>query len=505
MNKREPRFFTQRLRITLPVLLLVVFPAAAVAYLLVIGTDADVPPLTRQVFAIGAAIASVLITGSIYLLTRAATRRLDRVTTTVQSLRAGHNTARTGMQPVDEIGKLGSAIDEYADAVQGRHDKLRVMLRRKRREVSHLLSVLESMPDGVIVQDLDGRVILMNEQARKLLGSARVFRSAGLHELTALVTDKLGPMLSPGLYALGDPQRVELDGKMLSAQAAAIMTQTDSRLGTVILLREITEMVKQERTRELMLNKMARDIQQPLVQLARNTLQAGGMVNVNDFARELTRHAFSLQKMIVQMQDISEVGEITVQRTQQPIQLETLIWAVSNEWRQIAQANRLRLQVIIEQKGLFVLGDERRLRWAIGNLIDNSIKYTQPGGTLTIEIQGEEHNQAKMRVRDNGVGISADEMPNLFTRFWRGTPTNAEGRVIQVPGMGQGLFIAKQIIEAHGGKIEIRSKPSVGTATYFTLPLTADEGFELPMLADTEQMDGETMRMNTDSRPLLDL
>ncbi|HEX2619547.1 MAG TPA: ATP-binding protein, partial [Phototrophicaceae bacterium] len=425
MSKRNPRFFTQRLRITLPVFLLIVIPAAVVSYLLVIGTDADVSPATKQAFAGGAALVSVMITGGIYLLTRAATRRLDRVTNTVQSLRAGHSTARTGMRPIDEVGKVGSAIDQYADAVQERHDKLRVMLRRKRREVTHLLSVLESMPDGVIVQDLDGRVILMNEVARKLLGSARVFRSSGLHELTALVTDKLGPMLSPGLYALGDPQRVELDGKMLSAQAAAIMTMTDARLGTVILLRDITDIVKRERTRDIMLNRMTRDVQQPLVQLARNTLQAGGMVNVNDFARELTRHAFSLQKMIVQMQDISDVDEVTIQRTQQPIQLETLVWAVSNEWRQIAQANRLRLQVMIEQKGLFVLGDERRLRWAIGNLIDNSIKYTQANGTLTVEIQGEENHQAKLRVRDNGVGILPDEMSNLFTRFWRGTPTTS--------------------------------------------------------------------------------
>ncbi len=505
MTSSKQRFFSQRLRVTLPFLLLIVFPAGAVAYLLVIGTDSTVDAATRQLFAAGAAGFSVVLGATVYLLVAAGTRRLHRSVNTLDLLRSGHSTARTGLQPTDEAGKVGHAIDQYADYVQARQDKLRELLRRKRREVAHLMSVVESVPDGLIVQDNDGRVILLNETARLMLGSTRVFRSSGLHELTALVTDKLGPMLAPGLYALGDPQRVELEGKMLSAQAAAVITQTDIRLGTVVLLRDITDMVRREQARETMLNRLTRDVQQPLIQLARHSLQAGGAVNVSDFARELTRHAFSLQKMIVQLQDIEAVDEVTVQRSQKPILLETLIWAVSNEWRQIAQANRLRLQVMISQKGLSVLGDERRLRWAIGNLVDNAIKYTPAGGTLTLEIRGEEQHQAQLRVRDNGTGIQSDELPNLFTRFWRGTPTLSDGRVIRAPGMGQGLYIARQIIEAHGGTIEVRSKSGVGTAVYFSLPLTAGEGFELPQFAGMD-MDGETMQMEVDmdSRPLLD-
>src|SRR6185369_8855767 len=110
----------------------------------------------------------------------------------------------------------------YADHVQIEHDSLREGLRRQRREIAHLTSVLESLPDGIVVQDLDGRVALMNDKAKELLGSQRVFRSAPFQELTALVTDILGPALAPGLYSLGRPQQIELEGRMVSAQAAAI-------------------------------------------------------------------------------------------------------------------------------------------------------------------------------------------------------------------------------------------------------------------------------------------
>jgi signal transduction histidine kinase len=489
MSKR--RLISLRWRTLIPPILMMLSSATA-AYLLVIGTAADVSPSVQQAFAIGAALFGGMMTLTLFLLINAATRRVTKITETTQALRSGHQTARTGMQPIDEIGKLGRAVDQYADYVQNKQDELRTALRKKRRELAHMVAVLESLPDGVIVQDLDGRVILMNEIARKLLGSARVFRTTNFQELTALVTDKLGPTLLPGVYALGDPKRVELDGKVLSAQAAAVMSPSDYQLGTVLLLRDITDHVRRERTRDAMLGRMSRDVQQPLIQLARNSLQVGGAVNVNDFARELTRHAFALQKMIVELRDVGEVDETVVQRVQKPLQLETLIWAVSNEWRQIAQANKLQLQVMINQKGLFILGDERRLRWAIGNLIDNAIKYTPSGGIVTLEVRGEEKDHAQLRIRDNGVGILPEEQSNLFTRFWRGTPTTPEGRVIRVPGMGQGLYIARQIIEAHGGAIQIRSKPGVGTAVYFTLPLTASEGLQLPHMV-TGDFDGETI------------
>jgi PAS domain S-box-containing protein len=421
--------------------------------------------------------------------------RVNRVTYVAEALASGEAQARTGMQATDEIGAMGQALDQYADYVQERHDALRTALRRQRREVAHLLSVVESLPDGIVLQDLDGRVILMNEYAKTLLGSQRVFRSSGLHELAAVVSEVLGAALAPGLYTLGDPQQISLDGKMLSAQAAAVVSAANHRLGTVIVLRDITEQVRQERAREEMLGRLMQDIQQPLAGLA----QAGARSQsglINAFAREITRHAIALQKMIVDMHEIADVNAPSVARVQRPIRLETLLWAVANEWRQVAQAASLTLHVIIERKGLYVLGDERRLRWAIGNVIDNAIKYTPAGGALTIEIQEESENgMGRLRVRDNGVGIAKDELPHIFTRFYRGNPVMKDGHAIRVPGMGQGLNIARQIFEAHGGVIHVKSTPGVGTAVYMGLPLTAEVTLELPTL-DEADMDGETVLLD---------
>ena len=440
-----------------------------------------------------ASLAGVLVIAVFFALNLMVIRRINRVTNTAELLTAGNSFMRTSMKPTDEIGAMGKALDQYANYVQERQDSLRVSLRRQRREVEHLMAVLESLPDGIIVQDLDGRVMVMNEQAKKLLGSQRVFRSAGLHELTAGITEPLGPSVSPGLYSLGDPQQVELEGKMLSAQVAAVIDLANIRVGTVIVLRDITADVRRERAYQTVLTRVEQEVQKPLVETVRSEM---AQQPVSVLARELSRHAVALQKLVVEMREMNLPDTPAIREGQRPLHVETLLWTCANEWRQVAAAANLTLEVVIEKKGLYILGDERRLRWAIGNILDNAIKYTLPGGKLTLEIKGEGDGRANLRVRDSGVGIAPDELPQVFTRFYRGTPTAENGRIVLVPGTGQGLSLAKQIIEAHGGMIQIKSKPGVGTAVYFTLPLTSPVTMELPHLQ--LDMDGETIRLQTD-------
>ncbi|MCL4255984.1 MAG: cell wall metabolism sensor histidine kinase WalK, partial [Anaerolineae bacterium] len=393
----------------------------------------------------------------------------------------------------DEIGRLGQAIDQYADAVQIQQDALQTALRQKRRELGHLTAVISNLPQGVVVQDLDGRVLLMNDIARELLGSQRAFRSSGVADIASFVPQVLGANLAPGLYALGDPQRVSVDERLLSAQAGAVVSADGHRIGTVILLRDMSEEVRAEQERAEALKRLSQEIQQPLANLGR---MASGQDSdmMRSFAREVTRQSVALQRMILELREMSDSNIAQIKRNQRPIRLETLLWAVANEWRQVAIANNLTLHIIMQRQGEYILGDEKRLRWALGNIVDNAIKYTPAGGDLTLEIQDEgDAGFAHLRVRDNGVGISKDDMTHIFTRFYRGTPKTTEGDIIRVPGMGQGLATAQHIIEAHGGTIKIKSNIGVGTAVYMTLPLTVVEGMTI---AEPPVSDGDTVALN---------
>ncbi len=438
-------------------------------------------------------VAAVII--GVFLLINRLLSQVQRVTRTAEALAAGEITARTSMRPGNEIGRLGYALDQYATLAEERQDLLRADLRRQRREVTYLLSVLESLPDGAVVLDMDGHVILMNERARGLLGSQQVNQEKDIQTLTALVTDMLGPSLAPGIYSLGSPHRLDVAGRLLSAQAAAVMTLTDQRVGTVVILRDITEDVRRERTREQMLAQITETVEQPLDQLVTN--QTGRDAGLGDFAREIKQHALSLHRLVLEMRELTDHNlQDLPENSQQVIPLDTLVWSVANEWRQIAQANNLTLHVMIDRNGLQVPGNERRLRWALGNLVDNAVKYTPPGGDLTLEIRDDvSEGLAHLRIRDNGVGIARDELPLVFERFYRGNPVTKEGRVIRMPGTGQGLSTAQQIFEAHGGSLNIKSRQGVGTAAYINLPLAVSKPES--HAAGEAELEDETMPVST--------
>lgn len=418
--------------------------------------------LSQQALALVlAAVAAAALIG-VFLVFGRMLARLEKIRSTVEALAAGQTMMRTGLHPRDEIGAVGHAIDQFAGSVQEHQDLLRRDLRRQRREVTHLLSVLEALPYGVIVLDVDSHVTLVNRLACELLGSQQAFQDGNTETLTALAADMLGPALAPGIYALGSPYQFETGHRILNAHSAAVMTHAGQRVGTVVTLTDVTQEARRERARERLLTQIAEQTQ-PL-------FDADPM---RDLVREMNRQAVALQKLVLELRTLNNANLAALPDSEtRPLLLDSLVWSLANEWRQVAEAGNLTLHVIIEQAGLYVQGSERRLRWALGNLIDNAIKYTPPGGDLTIEIQADtSDDEARIRIRDNGAGISEADLPHIFQRFYRGQPVTAEGRLLEVAGAGQGLYTARQIIETQGGSLKIRSKQGVGTAAYIHLPL----------------------------------
>ncbi len=377
------------------------------------------------------------------------TVRVRRMADSAESLAVGHHIARAPQSPADELGAAGAALNTYADYTQTKLDDLRAQIRVRRQEVTQLTAALMSLPEGVVVQDLGGQVLVMNPPARHILGASQ--SATDLTALTALVTDKLGEALAPGIYALGDPLRVDMGERVIQSQVAAVMTGEDVRVGTLIMLRNITPSARHDRARASLID------------------QLDGVIDVlpPDYAEPLRAWANK-------MRDLDSADSQTLLREDSSFAVEALIWGVANEWRQIAKNHHIELQVDVKIRGLTAHGDAKRLSWALGALLDNAIKYTPAGGQVMVQVREPENGAITIRVRDDGVGIKREELAKIFTRFYRGTPEMPDGRALRVPGMGQGLALAKHIIEAHGGGIEIKSRPGSGTAVYVRLPLHSE-------------------------------
>ena len=440
------------------------------------------------------------------------TGRVERVTQTAYALSSGDAHARTQMRPADEIGELGATLDRMADRHQRRTDSLQHALRRQRAETARLSAVLESIPDGIVVQDLDGRVLLINDAARELLGGHRTFRAARLHELTAIVTETLGPALAPGIYALGDPTQVPLDEKMLQAQAAAIVLKTE-RIGTVIVLRDITADVRRDQVRDALLDRLATRAEH------RPTPQT--YESLAGLAQEVVRNTRAIQRVIAELRDLSTFEPRDLQAGQRALPLNDLLWNVAAEWQPLARVARIRLHVRFGPRGQYVLGDDRRLRWAIGNLIDNALKYSPPRTAITLSARlagdaavvadaapdaaADAGAGAEIVIVDQGYGLSPEDLTNAFTRFYRGTPHDGDGNIVRKPGTGQGLYIAQRVIEAHGGHISLASRVGTGTTAIIRLPLTAPVTLEMPDAEDesgaAELSDGQYDTVPLEPRP----
>jgi PAS domain-containing protein len=131
----------------------------------------------RQMTAMFAAMLAGASVIAVFVGVSRMTGRMEKITATAQALAGGVKEARTGLRAVDELGAMGQALDTYADVAKRREDNFHVMLRRQRRELNYFIAVIEALPDGMLVQDDSGRVVMMNSRARMLLG-AQLSRSA---------------------------------------------------------------------------------------------------------------------------------------------------------------------------------------------------------------------------------------------------------------------------------------------------------------------------------------
>jgi len=159
----------------------------------------------------------------------------------------------------------------------------------------------------------------------------------------------------------------------------------------------------------------------------------------------------------------ADAGVLRMDR--KPVDLAQLVEEVYSQTRLLAEARSLTLRIEMIEP-LTIQGDYDRLRRLLLNLVDNGIKYTPPGGQVTLSLQRKD-GRASLRVADTGIGLSPEEQERVFQRFYRSTEARSGGQ----GGAGLGLCIARSIAEAHGGKIEVVSKTGQGSTFTVLLPL----------------------------------
>jgi two-component system phosphate regulon sensor histidine kinase PhoR len=312
-------------------------------------------------------------------------------------------------------------------------------------DIARLTGVLAAISEGVIMQDNQGAVVLMNQAARDLLGSTRAFWDSDLGKMFAAARQQT---TVDGEITLGKAQRVEVNDRVIGAQIAIVADPQGNRLGTVLMLRDVTRDALSDRLKDQFVTQMTHELRTPLAAIK-------GMSEVllampedrppnRKFLEAISRNAAVLDRMIIELLDISEIGAGSFAVREQEVHLPQLVFNVIQGLESRIRRAELSLGVmVVNDQRLTIIGDDRRLQWALGHLIDNSIKYTEAGGQIAVAIGRRRDGYLLIEVSDTGVGISPRDLPHIFERFYRGEARTPSGKIIDPRGLGQGLFVAR--------------------------------------------------------------
>jgi heavy metal sensor kinase len=269
---------------------------------------------------------------------------------------------------------------------------------------------------------------------------------AGVEEVTKTANE-----ISKGAFS----RRVEIKGR---GEEIDTLAETFNRMVEKIetLIRGMKEMT----------DNIAHDLKSPITRI-RGIAEAALTDNnpPKDFDRvsgSLVEECDRLLVMINTMLDISEAEAGVAKLALEEVDMAQMVHEACDLFQPVAENNQIDIVQISLSENATILGDKTKIQRAVSNLLDNALKYTPQGGTVTVSVEGKD-DQVVLSVIDTGPGISDHDLPHVFDRFFRGDRSRS------LPGTGLGLNLTLAIARAHGGDVKVTSAPGQGSTFTMTL------------------------------------
>lgn len=408
-----------------------------------------------------------------------------------------------------DLLKLTTMIADYAALALenvGLHEREHTLWRQAEHERQRLELIIRSMTEGLLITNECGAIISTNQAAQHLLSQlannlplnvplqqlAQTQKVQWLHLLALSVDEALhgNTIVSKEIIADNSGERVPLTLSISVAPLDDIGSSTPHTIGTVIVLNDITASKQVERLKDEFVSVVSHELRTPLT-------------NIKGYTQHLVRR---IERRIRKTHETQHVQHIPIADLPESVDLRSILIVQSQtehlerlvndlldrsrvQWGQLtleyeefyladvltecirsvqASAEQHTLSLDIQVPDTHIVADKKRIEQVIGNLLDNAVKYSPQGGQVTVCLQ-EEQNNYLISIIDQGIGVNPEHYEQIFERFYR--VSNATTR--QYSGVGLGLYVAKAIVNKHGGHIWLSENKGIsGTTFYVTLPHT---------------------------------
>jgi signal transduction histidine kinase len=418
---------------------------------------------------LGAILTSILLAGAAsLLLTRQVTRPLSETRDAAIRVASGDYAATVPVKSRDELGEVARAFNYMAEEIEHYVGEIQ-------EQKARLEAVLEASPEAVVATDPDERVTMVNPAAARMLSIRPSDRGRTLEELGAPrgILRCLREAAANGVAV----REVELGDKAYWAYAAqmdrgeGVAHNGGGNAGIILAVRDITEHRSLEKAKTAFVSDFSHELRTPLT-----TIQSavGLLERARDRLDPLEHRALELadqelgriRGMVEELLTLAQMDSWQYQLEVGPANLNTVVQTAIESVE--TKAQRFGIAIYFADAGEHrCICDVQKLYQVFLNLLDNAIKYSDPGARVDVEIE-EDVSTLTVRIRDTGVGIPEDDLKQLFERFYRVDKDRSRA----TGGSGLGLAISKQIVEMHGGSISVESEVGVGSVFEVRLPKT---------------------------------
>lgn len=412
-------------------------------------------------------ISIFLLTGLVGMkLAKGISKPIEEMIDVSKKLNEKDYSVRVNQKSKGELGQLANSINNLASNLEKQLEEIQ-------ENEERLSGVMTNMTSGILLIDLQGKILLANpfmgdlfSRDSKTLKNKHFLEVGRNSEFSRL----LEQCLKNGVERRKEIQFLYPKERIIDAHIAPYVYLNGKMRGLIAVLHDVTEVRRLERMRSEFVANVSHELKTPVTSVKgfTETLLEGAMDDPNlrrDFLQIIHKESERIHRLI---KDLLYLSQIEHQRMPLKIESFSLDQAILNTLESVqksAEQKQQKIRFIPNKDDTWMEGEKDRVEQIALNLISNAIAYTPEGGEVSIKTW-KEKDKIYLQVSDTGIGISANDLPRIFERFYR----VEKARSRSSGGTGLGLAIVKHLVESHNGTIRVDSIEGEGTTFLITLP-----------------------------------